>query len=118
MNSSCKNKIQRNFITSNKDYGILMMNSCDNNQIFKNTITKNGKYGLYIEESSYNKIKKNNFIENKNSAFFELSFLNRWIKNYWDSFRILPKPIFGKIKIGSNIISWINIDWRPSRITL
>ena len=98
----------------NKKFGVFLMDSCDNNYIFKNTIEKNGEFGIYLDESSYNKIKKNNFIENNNSAFFKNSFLNRWVKNYWDNFRILPKPIFGNIKIGTSLIRWINIDWRPA----
>jgi parallel beta-helix repeat protein len=115
---SKKNIIEKNDIISNKKYGIFMMDSCDKNFIFSNTLEKNGEFGIYLHESSYNKIKKNTFIENNNSAFFKNSFLNRWVKNYWNSFRILPKPIFGRIKIGSSVFKWINIDWRPAKTTL
>ena len=115
---SCKNIIERNKIKLNENFGILITNSCENNEIIRNSIIKNADFGIYLDESSSNKIKNNNFIENNNSAFFKHSFLNRWVKNYWDSFRILPKIIFGKIKIGSRSIKWINIDLRPAKIPI
>jgi parallel beta-helix repeat protein len=111
-----KNTIERNNILSNKKTGILIIDSCENNYIFRNKIEKNGEFGIYLSESSHNKIKKNTFLENNNSAYFEYSFFNRWIKNYWDSFRFFPKTISGKIKINSRRINWINIDWRPAKI--
>jgi len=110
-----KNKIEKNYINSNRYFGIII-DSCDNNLILKNTIKKNGEFGIYFKDSSRNKIKKNIFIENNNSAYFKHSFFNRWINNYWDLPRFLPKPIFGKIIIGSRLVKWINIDWRPAKI--
>ena len=104
-------------IKSNNGYGILM-ESCNNNQIMRNNIVNNSECGLYLEDSFYNKIKNNNFMKNIQNAFFNASFFNRWVRNYWNGFRLLPKPIFGKIKIKSGSITWINIDWRPAKLPL
>jgi len=69
---------------------------------------------LYLVLSSHNQIVNNNFISNRFEARFLLSDYNRWSGNYWNRLRILPKLIFGTIKIGSISIPWFNIDWRPA----
>jgi hypothetical protein len=45
--------------------------------------------------------------------FLKASLFNRWLRNYWSKSRIFPKSIFGKIKINSIFLPWINFDWRP-----
>jgi parallel beta-helix repeat protein len=117
LKASYENIFNGNDIALNKGYGILM-ETCNNNQIIRNDIVKNNGYGIYLEESFFNKIKNNNFMENNQNAFFNASFFNRWVRNYWNEFRLLPKPIFGKIKIKSFFITWINIDWRPAKLPL
>ncbi|MEM0467507.1 MAG: hypothetical protein QXX20_07975 [Candidatus Thermoplasmatota archaeon] len=46
---------------------------------------------------------------NKINAFFFLSALNTWSRNYWNRPRILPKPIFGLMML----LPWLNFDLRP-----
>jgi hypothetical protein len=65
--------------------------------------------------SSRNTIYKNNFLDNKRHAFFEGNWRNKWKQNYWNRPRILPKLIFGEIKIGSKWLPWFNIDWHPAK---
>ena len=38
-----------------------------------------------------------------------------WSENYWGRPRILPKPIFGIMVIGSVPIPWFNFDWNPAQ---
>ena len=115
LDTSSGNIIMCNKIISNLRYGILLKDQCKNNNIIENTIEKSNGYGIYLEDSYFNKIKKNNFIENNNSALFKDSLLNRWVRNFWNKSRLLPKPIFGKIRVGSISIPWLNFDWRPAK---
>ncbi len=127
--------ISKNSITENTGAGINFSDFCEYNTLADNTITKNqngtifsaGSYNnIYGNTFSYNQeyglglimwcnentIHQNNFIGNKINAFFFLSALNDWNRNYWNRPRILPKPIFGLM----GIIPWLNFDLRPLRI--
>ena len=114
--ASDNNTIKGNTINSNKGDGIYLENRklfSDNNIITGNNISSNYMYGINITWSSKNLISENNFIDNNKYAYF-IDCKNTWKHNYWGKHRILPKPIFGVIKIGSYWIPWINIDWRPA----
>ena len=116
---SSDNSISGNNISSNNDDGIVIYCSSNNN-ILGNNISKNYE-GIFLYYSYFNVIRYNNFIENSKQAFFYYnqllySFSNCWNRNYWDSPRILPKPIFGWIVISPRpiqLIPWLNFDWRP-----
>ena len=95
-----------------------------NNRIYENTIQNNNYFGIrFLNASGNNIIENNNFIDNKPlNAFFTITkadILNQWDGNYWNSSKILPKPIFGCIRfeaINSDMIGfpWLNFDWHPS----
>ncbi|MCK4332707.1 MAG: right-handed parallel beta-helix repeat-containing protein, partial [Thermoplasmatales archaeon] len=119
-------------ITNGSSSGVSLSGS-EYSTISGNTITNNGM-GISLAISPYNEIKgnnivnnddtgialaiwcnentieRNNFKNNKIHAFFFLSALNKWSKNYWGRPRILPKPIFGII----GIFPWVNFDSRPA----
>jgi len=81
------------------------------NKIKGNNIVNNENIGVGLAIwSNENTIENNNFKNNKIHAFFFLSALNKWSKNYWGRPRILPKPIFGII----GIFPWVNFDLRPA----
>jgi parallel beta-helix repeat protein len=129
------NTIKGNIITENVEYGLDLTSFCEYNIISENIISKNTN-GTYMSTASYNEIvgntfednsdyglclimwcnenviTQNNFINNKYHAFFFLSALNTWNKNYWGRPRLFPKPIFGLM----GIIPWVNFDWRPLMI--
>jgi parallel beta-helix repeat protein len=114
--ASNNNTIKGNTINSNKGDGIYLENKklfSDNNIITGNDICSNYMYGINITWSSKNVISENNFIDNNKYAYFS-DCKNIWKHNYWGKPRILPKPIFGIIKIDFYWILWFNIDWRPA----
>jgi len=81
------------------------------NNIIGNNIMNNENIGVGLAIwSNENTIEQNNFKNNKIHAFFFLSALNKWKKNYWGRPRFLPKPIFGII----GIFPWLNFDFRPA----
>ena len=126
---SSNNNITRNNITNNSD-GIYLSRS-SYNIITKNIISNNNR-GIYltwsiifgnIMHSSSNKILSNNFLDNKQDAFFRGGILtkkNTWNNNYWGRPRLLPKPIFGVMTPFEGsvtiplVLPWINVDWRPA----
>jgi len=133
-----KNTVTNNTI-SNCDYGIYLLVS-NFNHISGNIITSNNN-GIYLESSFLNTFKeneisdnnigiyliacmsnfiiKNNFIENSRHVLFEnyiMPYGSRWMNNYWDQPRSLPKFILGKIIFGQLGIPWFNIDWRPAKM--
>lgn len=114
---ACFNRIFRNSIRSNGDYGILLVgagnsarfNLIENNSIgisiqegllnivSKNSIQKNTEYGILIAFSGLNLIKSNNIIKNKRNVFFYISLGNVFIRNYWKPrFGLGPKMILGR----------------------
>jgi len=107
------NTINGNNISRNNWEGLSLWFSSSNNTVTMNNIAWNNGEGIDFNESSNNTISKNNFVNNKQQAFFECC-KNVWRQNYWNRPRILPKFIYGKIKIGTREIPWFNIDWRPA----
>jgi len=107
------NTITGNNISNNND-GIRLRDNSTSNTITSNSISSNNGNGINIWYSSNNTILKNNFLGNKRHAFFK-NCTNTWKQNYWNRPRILPKLIFGIIKIGSIWIPWFNIDWCPAK---
>lgn len=116
--SSDDTSILANTITSNKAHGIYIRVSI-NNSILENHIEKNAG-GIILVGSVDNVITHNNFIKNKINAFFADAISidppffygkSKWLGNYWNRPRLLPKPIFGIMAM----IPWLNFDWRPAR---
>ena len=115
----CNNKIYKNQINSNNNYGIYVRG--DFNTIIGNNITNHNEYGIKLALCSGTLIKKNNFIDNDCNAFFINSFANRWVRNYWDDrlgFRpeiikgvLYTFPLWGPLEE----IPWRNFDWRPAQ---
>lgn len=111
------NRITNNTISLNSDYGLEFQGSAKKgyiqNMVDYNTFSSN-IVGILLINSSFNLFTKNNFLNNSQNAFFNCC-KNSWKQNYWDKPRIFPKLIFGKIKFGSILIPWINVDWRPAK---
>lgn len=104
--------IESNTIKNNGKHGIYLKEDSNDNKINFNTI-KNNEIGINIEKCRTNRIIKNNFIDNQKQAVFSNSFLNLWLRNYWEEWnKIIPKIIAGKLY--KTDITWINIDWMPS----
>jgi parallel beta-helix repeat protein len=127
----------RGNIISNNGKGIDLVISHFNT--VKGNNISNNVYGVYLSNSRFNFIQKNNFILNEQDAFFsnfitgilDLHFLNlffgrtnRWMQNYWNKPRLLPKLIFGVTILYMGgwygppdiYIPWIpQIDWRPAQ---
>ncbi|UCF12305.1 MAG: right-handed parallel beta-helix repeat-containing protein [Thermoplasmatales archaeon] len=149
--NSYYNTIKGNTITSNTDNGISLRLS-DYNTIIGNTISNenNGVYvggsnennisGNIISDNKYgvlirfliiwqhaflsrnNTITKNNFLGNRPHAYCGGDWSNKWIGNYWNRPRTLPKLIFGLIFIGFYgfvgiviAIPWISFDTKPAK---
>ena len=149
LGSSHGNTVTDNTITSINDNGIYLWDSNRNtitdnailntkkgiqlngnrNTIQGNNISKNEE-GIILNgtltATVFNRILKNNFLDNKNDVFFTLQipsllfiWTNRWIQNYWNESRILPKPIIGEIWYTERphqivTIPWIQFDWHPA----
>ena len=114
--SNCSNfEINGNRIINTSWYGVWLKDSSNNNNILRNSIVNSSEYGVYFYYSFFNVVKENNFIKNNRSAFFENSLVNRWVRNYWERPRLLPYPIFGKMKLGNITFPWMNFDWHPAQ---
>ncbi|HUT00343.1 MAG TPA: NosD domain-containing protein [Candidatus Thermoplasmatota archaeon] len=107
---SFRNTIMENSIYSNNYNGISLILS-GRNIISNNSLRLNNHTGLLLFGSLFNRIYNNTFLDNKNDAFFNMCFCNRWKGNYWNEARRLPKLIHGKLLFRS----WINIDWHPAQ---
>ncbi len=115
--------IKSNIISQNQK--ALMIHDNSFAKIIKNNITKNYD-GIFLFFDQFPKIKNNNFIDNTNSSayfegvLFKIIYSGRWVKNYWDRPRILPKKINGKfyfppIPLEKNLkIPKITFDWNPT----
>jgi parallel beta-helix repeat protein len=122
-----KNCIRNNIIMNN-EYGIYMHVTRDN--IIKNNDFISNENSIFLCESIDNIIINNYFINNNRqqkyfdftSSRFPSPFLNIWILNYWNGFRLLPKLIPGTFYFIINdpgcpaVLPWYNIDWRPALI--
>jgi parallel beta-helix repeat protein len=112
------NIISGNIISSNK-YGLYLTQAYFNNTINRNSISNN-RYGICLSSSYNNTISKNNLIDNKLNAFSDNS-KNKWMRNYWNRPRMLPKLILGKKTIETRFgisfpIPDFEFDFRPGRV--
>jgi len=105
-----------------KNGGSIWIELSNNNRVTFNDISNNEE-GVSVIFSFHNSIMKNNFINNGWQAFFFASSQNRWLRNYWDNWKIiLPRPIFGLFWVISTSsesgvaipIPWVNFDWFPA----
>ena len=115
---SKNNRIQHNQFLHNFE-GICIDCKSTKNVVQYNTFSNNKRLGVIVEyQSNYNRIYKNNFIENnqkdnsKVQVYFINSYFNEWDQNYWGKPRVFPKIIFGKIGLFGNI-PWFNFDLHP-----
>jgi len=105
--------ILKNQFTTNH-IGIKIVSSSDT-IMYENNINNNIE-GIFLENSYKNEIRCNNFNDNtQRNALFSDCNTTVWDSNYWNRPRILPKIIFGKIKLRNIPITWINIDWHPAQ---
>ena len=79
--------VSRNFICSNKESGVFITKefvyvywNSDYVTISENNISFNEKWGVHID-GNYHRVFANNFIKNRNNAFFI-----KWSDNYWEGF--------------------------------
>lgn len=109
---SRNNEMARNIIYLN-EIGICVSLSGEN-KIKENTFDEND-LGIILHWSYYNTVINNNFFSNNKSAFFETSFLNIWLRNFWDRPRLMPKPIVGVIQFFPSpfFLIWLNFDFLP-----
>ena len=106
--------ITNNNISDNGECGLFLRSNTNDNTISEGNIFRNNSIGIKLTNCYINVISGNNFIENKIQAYFEYSYLNKWRRNYWDDWqKILPKIIKGKLHTTN--LTWINIDWLPSK---
>ncbi len=122
------NTIYQNNISRN-EYGITLYNKGDmrgtggfgitDNNIVENNITYNVKgieiFNHRFHGIGFNTFSHNNFSGNTQTVNLENTIYNRWVGNYWETPRLLPYPIIGKIMIFQHIIPWINFDWNPAQ---
>lgn len=131
LQSAFMNTIQANTIAFHRSIGISTFGAFFN-VISDNTIQGNG-VGLDVNEGYYNKITRNNFIENTLHAEFAinapccLSILlarNNWMYNYWDDHHsLLPMVISGILSYPPDpsipwetvTLEWIAFDWHPAQ---
>jgi parallel beta-helix repeat protein len=118
LNSTVKihnNHIYNNGMNGSFDAGIFLQDCVHKTTIKDNTIETNNRNGVYLLRSLANLIKYNNFIHNKQNAYFkQFSLFNHWEGNYWtDWVSFGPKLIIGKL--GSVSFPWINFDWHPAQ---
>lgn len=116
---SSNNNIEKNNISNNYE-GICIDRDSNYNTIQKNLISKNEVFGIIIEEySHYNQIFNNDFIENNlnhtsGQVYFKESHGNKWRGNLWNKGKIFPKMITGRRDFLKFNIPWINFDFRPA----
>jgi parallel beta-helix repeat protein len=116
--SGDNNTIIYNYIFESQNDSLCIHSSY--NAFYRNHIEDNNG-GLFLQENAtYNSIKQNNFINNRqyNAAFYKAAF-NTWDQNYWDDWiglkysflKFVPKIIFRYF----GLIRWVNFDWNPSQ---
>lgn len=82
VSDSSDNKISRNVIKSNKQWGISLYDLASSNEISENTIADN-QYGIYVGRSENNKIYHNNLINNEVQAYV-YKYEGVAPSNFWD----------------------------------
>ena len=125
--NSNNNNIHGDKISLCNFFGIMITSSNDN-IISNNEFKRNGGskrvengLGIFLYSSSTNKVEYNNFILNIRDAFFNDCKSTRWIGNYWNRPRILPKLILGEkftvfpLPIINILNLRFNIDSRPAK---
>lgn len=106
------------------------------NRVYKNIIKNNSEYGIHFWATCANEIYENNLIDNNVAASFshvhliEYSNLKNllWInnnqlyQNFWNKPKDLPKLISGSIRFYLKnpafhlfTISWVEFDWNPAQ---
>ena len=117
------NFISMNIITKNKQWGILL-NHCMYNNITFNHIGFND-FGIRNLYSNGITIERNNFILNRNPAYYWCNVEpdNIFEGNYWNRPRILPKMIFGLKYFETGVWVWpyfwfpdFEIDRHPAKV--
>ncbi len=134
--------IKDNIISNNNDVGIYLsgvFNSVSGNIIKENKVGldlfrisniiwknsfRNNSDGISLYHGFSNIIRKNNFVDNTNDAYFEDSLVNRWKRNYWDKpgilyvikgklniYPITPEPFPPPILT----LTWFNFDLFPAQ---
>ena len=110
-----RNSVQKCYV------GIGLQAKCNRNTI-RDNIMSNNYYGVNLYYVFLNIIEKNNFMNNNKSAYFVISFFNRWTKNYWDDWSGRgPKAIAGLCTYpwdpwnDTKGIPYLNFDWRPTK---
>ena len=85
----------------------------DNNTFYENTLL-GSTYGLSIKASTANMFYHNNFVDNKDQVYREIS-ENRWHSeshegNYWSNY---PGNDADGDSIGDTHLPWEGVDWHP-----
>jgi len=113
---SCRKTNISGNILQNNAHGIYLL-QCWKNSVSYNKIMDNNEFGIWFYQSNFNKVFKNNFMNNgKNAHLSWLSLKNGWKGNFWDKERESPYPIIGCINPGAVIkIPWVNFDWHPAQ---
>ena len=113
--------ILNNSFSYNDFYGACLDHSTKN-YIRYNSFVNNKKIGLYLNQNSnYNVIEYNSFIDQIVHSFFEDTYTNTWSYNFWDDWdKIGFYPIYGRIHLVNGFISltWLNFDFHPSGIKI
>jgi parallel beta-helix repeat protein len=96
--------------------GIEIQATMFKNYIKRNSITNNS-FGINLIFTLGTVVQENNFLRNKQQAFFTSSFFSVWHQNYWNQSHILPKIILGQFggMLVHRKIPLINFDWRPAK---
>jgi len=116
--------IHHNIIEDCNTYAIYV-DVTNDTKIHDNHI-ENNEYIMNLMGGMGNLIYNNNFLDNIRGAFFlDIRFhfyfinKNRWFNNFWDGFRVLPKPIFGFLIGGIYdspwMLPWFQFDMIPAK---
>jgi len=119
LSNARENNISENVIHDNR-IGIFLHWLSTHNIISKNELL-DSNVGILLNDSFYDIIEYNDFINNSRQAMFYFieiylyrSFSNHWNGNYWSNWRtMLPKPIIGYGKWLH--VPLLNFDWHPAR---
>jgi parallel beta-helix repeat protein len=129
---SSGNIIQQNQISFNNETGIRIFEG-SYSTITNNDIRSNGWYGIEIYSNGfyynlfitsavnrtaclYNIVSYNNFIDNRQNAFFVSSYFTTWKMNYWGESRTAPYLISGITTFFFlQFLPVLNFDWHPAQ---
>jgi len=113
---SINNTFEQNIFTGNVD-GITIGYQCTR-QLVRNNEFRDNQNGLLLDNANDNIITKNNFINNEKDAFFQDSYRNVWLRNYWGQPRLFH-IIWGSKTIyifehATRQAPRFHIDWLPA----